>query len=145
MQCQKWTLLNAIGFSWSRCHKIHFCNPTFSCIKINFVKTVIFLLFDLLTLALNIVTCSIPHLKLSNITYRMVYSLLRCEPYKRREVCSKILNLFCAITFETHCTLWIFFYNAVFKHEVLHRRVSVRLTSLRRVLRCVHNINFSVF
>ena len=47
--------------------------------KLTFLKTVIFRLFDLLTSVLNILTCSIPHLKLPNITYRMVYSLLRCE------------------------------------------------------------------
>jgi len=48
-------------------------------------------------------TCSIPHLKLPNITYWMVYRLLRCEPYKRREVSFKTSNLFCTIIFETHC------------------------------------------
>jgi len=50
---------------------------------------VIFPLFDLLTSVFIILTCSIPHLKLPNITYRTVYSLLRCEPYKRREVSLK--------------------------------------------------------
>ena len=53
----------------------------------------------------------LPHLKLLNITYWMMYSLLRCELYRRREVSLKISNLICAITYETHCkwvTFWYF-------------------------------------